>query len=117
MPKSASTPGGKRASTPRPERASPSPPVRTPRSAGLPRTVEHWLGDGKAQGWSPRTLGDRRHMMNHFLWWLEYEEEAPLTLDALAPPLIRSFLIYVRAANPTGRWASDLNILLSLYVI
>jgi integrase/recombinase XerD len=73
----------------------------------LQRAAERWLADGKAQGWSRRTLGDRRLNLEKLAWWLENEEGASSTLSALAPARIRSFLVYVREPRPEGRWGSS----------
>lgn len=78
--------------------ASPSP---------LRRAVENWLADGKAQGHSERTLGNRRHLMEKFLWWLVNEEEAAPTLESLTPARIRAFQTYLREERPEGRFGSD----------
>ena len=59
----------------------------------LGRAVANWLADGRSD-WSPRTLTDRQHTMQRFIWWLENEEEAATTLDALTPATIRRFLAY-----------------------
>jgi site-specific recombinase XerD len=71
------------------------------------RAVDRWLADGKAQGWSARTIGNRRHSMDHFCWWLENEEETTACLDTLTPARIRAFLIYTREEHPEGRFGSD----------
>lgn len=68
--------------------------------------MKRWLGDGKAQGWSPKTLQDREETMERFCWWLEHEEELTPTLAALEPATIRSFLAYARDPNPQGRFGS-----------
>lgn len=80
-----------------------SPPPPT----DLRRAIEHWLADGKAQGWSRRTLGDCRHNIGRLLWWLEHEEEVPTTLSAVTPTRLRAFLAYAREARPEGRWGSQ----------
>jgi site-specific recombinase XerD len=69
--------------------------------------VVGWIADGKAQGWTRATLVDRQKTMERVCWWLENEEEAPPTLDALTPNLIRRFLTYAREANPRGRFGSN----------
>jgi integrase/recombinase XerC/integrase/recombinase XerD len=66
-----------------------------------------WLADGKAQGWSVRTLNDRRMAMNRFLWWLENEEELAPAYASLTPARIRRFLTYSREPQPRGRYGSD----------
>lgn len=112
----------KRASTPHRDRASTLSPSHGPGrgsdpthdslvpsptpSISLRRAVDRWLADGRAQGWSPRTLGDRRHNLEKLAWWLENEEEAVATLAALTPARIRCFLVYAREAHPEGRWGS-----------
>jgi hypothetical protein len=68
--------------------------------------VEMWLSDGKAQGFSDKSIKDREGSLRRFCWWLENEEEAPLTLEALTPERIR-FLAYCREARPEGRFGSD----------
>lgn len=82
-------------------------PAASPRAFDLRRAVERWLADGRAQGWSPRTVLDRRQAMERFCWWLEHEEEAAAQLAALTPTRIRAFLAYARAARPEGRYGSD----------
>ena len=77
------------------------------------RAADLWLADGKAQGWSPRTLKDRRQAMERFCWWIEHEEEIPATLAArillAAPPrpvrcvaLLASASIRVSIFSTTG---------------
>jgi site-specific recombinase XerD len=73
----------------------------------LKRAITTWLADGKAQGWSQRTVNDRQQTMERFCWWLENEEEAPLTLDSLTLARIRAFLAYAREPRPEGRYGSD----------
>jgi hypothetical protein len=68
------------------------------------RAVETWLADGKAQGWSLRTLKDRRQTLQRFGWWLEHEEESALSLSALTPTRIRAFLTDAR--EPVSRDAT-----------
>lgn len=69
--------------------------------------MKRWLGDGKAQGWSPKTLQDRHETMERFCWWLEHEEKVSPTLGALDPATIRAFLTYAREENPKGRFGSS----------
>jgi integrase len=83
----------------------PSSDARPP--SPLTRAISRWLADGKAQGWSKKTLDDRRQTMDRFLWWLENEAEAPLTLTSLTPVRIREFLAYAREPRPEGRYGSD----------
>src|SRR5438132_683017 len=64
-------------------RATPSSKERATPSAGLRRAVDRWLADGRAQGWSARTLTDHRQNLERFAWWLENEEEAEASLSAL----------------------------------
>lgn len=78
-----------------------------PPSADLRRAVDNWLADGRAQGWSRRTLGDCRHNLGRLLWWLEHEEEVPVSLASITPPRLRAFLAYAREARPEGRWGSQ----------
>ena len=95
-------------STARPEgapaRRHPLAPARS--AVDLRRSVTRWLGDGKAQGWSPRTLKDREETMARFCWWLEHEQRVPLTLGELSPATIRDFLSYAREPRPGGRYGS-----------
>lgn len=110
MPNRVTTPRGRRVTASTDDRVTASREVdsRPSRSSSdLRRAIAGWLADGKAQGWSPRTLEDRRLTMDRFLWWLENEEEAPLALSALTPNCIRSFLAYVREPNSRGRFGSD----------
>jgi site-specific recombinase XerD len=72
----------------------------------LQRAVDRWLADGRAQGWSGRTLGNRRHLMEKFAWWLTNEAELPPTLASLSPAIIRAFLSYAREPRPEGRYGS-----------
>ncbi len=71
------------------------------------RAVKRWLGDGKAQGWSVKTLTDREQTMERICWWLENEAKETCTLDALTPAVVRTFLAYAREANPKGRFGSN----------
>jgi site-specific recombinase XerD len=72
----------------------------------LGRTVERWLDDGKAQGWSARTLGNRRRMMEKLAWWLQNEVGVRALLSELSPATIRAFLSYTREERPEGRFGS-----------
>ena len=72
----------------------------------LRKAGEHWLTDGRARGWSVRTVGNRRHQMEKLAWWLENEAGIPPTLFALTPLRVREFLTYVREARREGRWGS-----------
>jgi integrase/recombinase XerD len=65
-----------------------------------------WLGDGKSQGWRPRTLEDRRKALDRFIWWLENEAEASVVTSALTPARVRAFLNYARDPRPGGRYGS-----------
>jgi integrase len=86
---------------------SPDSPPLNPPAVDLRRAVHHWLADGKAQGWSGRTLTDRLQAMERFCWWLENEAEAQASLAALTPATIRAFLAYAREPRPEGRYGSD----------
>jgi integrase/recombinase XerD len=76
------------------------------REIDLRRAAERWISDGRAQGWSPRTIKDHRQNLGRFAWWLENEEETSATLESLDPPRIRAFLAYHREPHPTGRFGS-----------
>jgi site-specific recombinase XerC len=89
MRQSATPSGPSSATPPRADRAAESDGPTAGSAFALPRAVGRWLADGKAQGWSPRTLGNQRHHMNHFAWWLENEEGVSPTLDVLTPSRIR----------------------------
>jgi len=71
-------------------------------SHDLRRAVDRWLADGRTQGWSPRTLHERRQTMNRFAWWLENEAGVAATLDALTRTRLSEFLIYAREARPAA---------------
>lgn len=108
------TPRRDRVTTPRPPAVAPrrsEPAARRPAptvaAVEIRRAVKRWLGDGKAQGWSPRTVQDRLETMERFCWWLEHEEQVAPTLDVLDPARLRDFLAYAREANPAGRFGSD----------
>jgi hypothetical protein len=64
-----------------------SPSAEQPAAApmSLARAVDLWLDDGQAQGWSPRTVGNRRHLMSKLGWWLANEAELAPTLASLSP--------------------------------
>jgi hypothetical protein len=66
--------------------------------------VDNWLADGDSQGWSQRTLADRRQAMKRFCGWLENVEQAPLTLASLSPAVTPA---YLRDPAPDGRWAGE----------
>jgi integrase/recombinase XerC/integrase/recombinase XerD len=66
-----------------------------------------WLGDGKSQGWSHRTLDDRRKALERLIWWVEHETEVPVVTAALTPLRIRAFLSYARDPQPAGRYGSN----------
>jgi integrase/recombinase XerC/integrase/recombinase XerD len=65
------------------------------------------VADGRALGHSERTLGNRRHLLQKFEWWLVNEEEAEAALSSLTPARIRAFLIYLRQERPDGRFGSE----------
>lgn len=84
-----------------------SPPTSPPRSdssLALMRAVDLWLADGRAQGWSERTLQDRREGFRRVAWWLENEAQVSPTLHALTRDRIRLFLAYLREPHPEGRF-------------
>ena len=94
------TPSSRERATPSSGRSDPASGLRR-RSADPPfpalplelcRAVDRWLSDGRAQGWSSRTLTDHRQNLARFAWWLEHEEEVVPTLEALDPSRVRSFL-------------------------
>jgi hypothetical protein len=69
-------------------------------------TLAIWLGDCEAQGFSRKTVTERRGFIERYCWWLEHEARLPATLDNLDALTVRRFLTYVRAANPGGRFGS-----------
>lgn len=83
-----------------------SAPARALAPSPLMRAVDRWIGDGRAQGWSKRTLHDHYQNLERFCWWLVNEEEVSPTLDALSPARVRSFLAYLRQPAPGGRFGS-----------
>ncbi len=88
-------------------RRPPSPENRRPPSSPtvpLCRAVENWLADGRADGWSPRTLHDHKKNLERFAWWLENEAEVSPTLDQLSALNVRNFMSYLREAHETGRF-------------
>lgn len=78
----------------------------SPSKGGSPLThaVNGWLGDGRANGHSQRTLANRRHLMARFEWWLVNEQEAEPALSSLSPAVIRAFMTYLREERPEGRF-------------
>lgn len=60
-----------------------SPPLL--RLFDLPRAVGRRLADGRAQGWSGRTLTDHRQNLERFAWWIENEAEEVAVLETLFP--------------------------------
>jgi site-specific recombinase XerD len=72
----------------------------------LRRAASRWIADGKAQGWSKRTIKDREQIMGRFAWWLETVEEVPAALGSLSPVRVRIFLAYLRDPCPGGRWGT-----------
>jgi site-specific recombinase XerD len=73
----------------------------------LRQAVDSWLADGRANGHSARTLGNRRHLMEKFEWWLVHEQGVEAALSSLTPGVIRGFLTYLREERPEGRFGSD----------
>jgi site-specific recombinase XerD len=71
---------------------------------GLRQAISDWLAGGKAEGWSPRTLDDRRMALGRFCWWLENEARVPLALRSVTPQIIRAFLTYAREPREEGRF-------------
>jgi len=80
-----------------------------PHTTGLSiaRLGEVWLQDGRAQGWSPATVNDRRLALKRFCWWLEHEACLPSILDNVTTQVVREFLIYAREPSPNGRYGSS----------
>ena len=77
----------------------------------LRRAARRWISDGKADGWSPHTVKNRRAIIDRFAWWIESVEtedkpRQPATLECLDPCIVRDFLVYLREPQ-TSRWNSD----------
>jgi site-specific recombinase XerD len=88
-------------------RRPPSVDDRRPTSAPaipLKSAVENWLADGRANGWSKRTLHDHKKNLERFAWWLVNEAEVSPTLDQLTAFNVRTFMGYLREEHPTGRF-------------
>lgn len=85
---------------------SPGNPSTRRRSPSVRTVLETWLADGKAQGFSRRTLTEREGMLQRFIWWLEHEERTNTDLDDLTPDRLRRFITYVREPHPEGRFGS-----------
>lgn len=98
---------------PRPVRRPPTPRRHGSSAAhrrpaiGIIRTVETWVADGRAQGFSDRSLADRRGNLTRFCWWLTEVEGVAATLEEITGERVRRFLTYCREANPCGRFGSD----------
>src|SRR6266536_5415112 len=91
-------------------RRSPSSETRRPPSSvsiPLRRAVDNWLMNGRADGWSQRTLGDHRKNMDRFAWWLENEAEVSPTLDQLTAYHVRGFMAYLREPHAAGRFGCE----------
>lgn len=73
----------------------------------LRKAAGRWISDGKAQGWSAKTLKNREQMLERFCWWLEHKEELAPAVGSLNPQTVRAFMAYLREPCPEGRWGSD----------
>lgn len=73
----------------------------------LRKAAARWISDGRAQGWSSRTLKYREQMLDRFCWWLEHRQEVAPALRSLNPETVRAFLAYLREPCPQGRWGTD----------
>ena len=112
--KNRTTPSSRERATPSSGRIDPSSGWRRPAEGALfppppldlCRAVDRWLSDGRAQGWSTRTLNDHRQNLARFAWWLEHEEEVVPTLAALDPSRVHAFLGYLRQPHREGRFGS-----------
>lgn len=112
MAKRATTPPGNRATTPPEPQAASRAASETPRpsrlgASDLRRVAANWLADGESQGWSPRTLTDRRQAVDRFCWWLENTAGETTTLASLNAPNVRAYLTYARQGSGTGRYGSE----------
>lgn len=75
-------------------------PAETP----LDRAVALWLSDGRALGWSPKTVKNRMDWMRRLIWYIRNEVGEEPVIGSLSPTVIRAFIAYAREAHPTGRW-------------
>lgn len=112
MTNRATTPRVSRATTPREASGAggqaPQPCKSTPpRSPDLRRIAANWLADGESQGWSRRTLTDRRQAVERFCWWLEQLAGESPTLAALNAANVRAYLTYARQGSKLGRYGSE----------
>lgn len=112
MANTATTPGGNRATTLREASGAAGKDPKPPKSlrlgaSDIRRTAANWLADGESQGWSSRTLTDRRQAVERFCWWLENAAEDSPTLDALNAANVRAYLTYARQGSTSGRYGSE----------
>lgn len=112
MANRATTPRGNRATTPRePNDAARKNPEAAHSSrhgaSDLRRVAANWLADGESQGWSPRTLTDRRQAVERFSWWLENEAGETSSLAAVTAVNVRAYLTYARQGSTSGRYGSE----------
>lgn len=87
-------------------------PSPSARAYSFPKTdlgcaASTWLADGRAQGWSPRTVESRTYVLRQFLWWIETVEGLQPLLGTLTPHLLRSFMAYSREPQSGGRYGSE----------
>jgi hypothetical protein len=76
-------------------------------SFDLGRAVERWLVDGKPDGWTARTLSNRRFHVMQVLWSLEHEVGVAPWVGALTPDCFARFQSKVRQPHPEGRFGSS----------
>lgn len=82
---------------------SPTPETPALSLAELTTFGDSWLLDGDIQGLSPRTLAERREMLEKLAWFLRQREIPHLDRQAC-----RLFLAYVARAHKSGpRWGNE----------
>jgi hypothetical protein len=92
---------------PVPGTGGPLPPPLPAFNVTVACAVERWLNDGKPQGWSNKTVYDRRKAMDRFIWWLENRAAVKPDLANLSLILIREFLAYSRQGCEEGRYGCE----------
>jgi site-specific recombinase XerD len=82
---------------------------RRPTGIALARAAQLWLDDGRAKGWSPRTVASRRDMLEKLAWCVAQNGDSDV-LEDVSPEIIRHLFVYLLEEPEDRRWApSDRN--------
>jgi integrase/recombinase XerC len=75
-----------------------------PSTLSIADALELWLNHGDGQLWSPRTLRERRRVIQWFAWWIQEVQGAEPLLHNIDRLRVQTYLRYVRSPHDEGRW-------------